>query len=130
MGNGDTLSGTFEKGLLQGDATIEYANGDRFVGKFNKGTRVQGEFRGLGGLIYTGEFKDDNANGKGNLVAGASRYDGLFEAGEFKSGEHRAADGTVYSGAYEAFRLCGSGTAKYADGSGSKHCTLVDQASS
>ena len=61
--NGDLLSGTFERGLLNGDGLIEYASGDVFRGKFVKGMRVKGEFRSKA-MSYTGEWVNDSPHGE------------------------------------------------------------------
>ena len=77
--SGDLLSGRFERGVLTGEASVDFFNGDTFRGKYVSGVRQgMGTFRS-NTLEYQGEWKDDNAHGKGKLTLGMVHYDGYFE---------------------------------------------------
>lgn len=78
-----TYEGEFVKGICEdnsGTATMVFASGDKFVGKFNNGYRTEGRYTLSDGSYFEGQFKDGNvyngkwytANGKpdGNVVNG------------------------------------------------------------
>ncbi len=98
--------GNFEKDLYQGSGSLYYSNGYKFVGVFEKGTIVKGEFfqkvkseyikapetsNGHGtklysdGHFYIGELKNGNATDKGKYYNynGELMYEGFFLNDQF-----------------------------------------------
>lgn len=116
---GDVLVGNFVGGVLTGQGTIEYANGDRFRGCFDgAGARSgPGTFESPT-LRYTGEWSEDLMHGAGELHCGpGTLFKGLFQRGAFVRGEHVRSDGARLEGTFENYSLHGHCTAVYANGS-------------
>jgi hypothetical protein len=111
---GDKFSGTFSNGeCLDSSATVEYANGDRFVGGV-VGLQRHGDGRLVyaNGDDYNGEFQDHLRHGVGLLVcANGDSYQGQWKKDKMDgSGTFTYADGTVYDGRFSNGVKHGTGT--------------------
>jgi hypothetical protein len=73
-----------ETGEVSGSGTVEWANGESFVGAVVKGKRQgKGRFNWVGGQWYEGDWVDDRAMGQGVIqFAGGNRYEGAVVDGE------------------------------------------------
>eukprot|EP00957_Ditylum_brightwellii_P040389 3056680-Ditylum_brightwellii.AAC.1 len=100
--NGDRLEGDFVRGHLTGNATINYSNGDHFVG-----TTFAGIFDGIGRLNYadgiasfSGIYKRGLKHGTGiRVFMDGARYNGDFVDGEMEGkGQMDYANGDIYFG--------------------------------
>lgn len=71
---------------MTGKGKLVYANGDTYVGGFEKGIfNGQGTFKASTGWTYTGEFKKGQADGKGVLKAKNNKvYKGTFKQGIYQ----------------------------------------------
>ena len=99
-------TGDLKEGVRDGNAKLEWSNGDYYEGEFRNGLRhgfgVMIEMKGKrkyegnwsmsqrngrgaetfpNGDIYNGEFADDLFNGQGELVTRGGRYKGSFKDG-------------------------------------------------
>jgi hypothetical protein len=83
---GDVYEGEFVNGLKDGQGTIKYVNGEKFVGTFKKGRIWSGEgyFRWENGDTYTGSWENGVMHGKGRLTNAAT---GEVLTGEFREGK-------------------------------------------
>jgi hypothetical protein len=86
--SGETMRGTFEAGLLEGEGLWIDAAGNRIEGAFHAG-RPDGHAveRRITGEIYEGAFRDGQRDGKGQLkLAGGASFDGEWRNGAEVSG--------------------------------------------
>ncbi|XP_006638614.2 MORN repeat-containing protein 2 [Lepisosteus oculatus] len=104
-----------ETGVL----TVSYVfpNGDKYDGeccKTSEGVVMRsgiGKHTAANGVIYTGQWKDDEMNGKGKL----EHPSGAFYEGEFKNnmfhgrGTYTFQNGTKYTGTFDENKLEGEG---------------------
>lgn len=95
--NGDTLEGSFEKGVVVGKSTLRRARGDVY-----KGVIVDGKREGLGsyqwaqGSRYEGEWADDMRHGQGVFTwNNGSRFEGEFRANKRYTGKFYSSNGRV-----------------------------------
>ena len=65
--------------------TINYANGDVYVGEVRNGElNGQGTYTNVDGDVYVGEFRDGIAHGEGTLTLADGRVkEGIWENGRF-----------------------------------------------
>ena len=100
---------------LNGFATRVYDDGDMsgtYVGNFVNGLRSgNGTMSYNDGRVYTGQWSNDWANGKGTGIwPNGDKYDGEFRDGLFHGyGKLTFSDGTVYEGQYSDGRANGNG---------------------
>lgn len=82
--NGDKYIGNFENGKAEGQGSFIYADGGKYIGTFKDDKfDGQGTLAYADGNKYVGEFKNDKVDGQGILTyADGSKY-----VGEFKNGE-------------------------------------------
>lgn len=143
-----TFDGKFaldnDTGLVSGDGTIAWRNGDRYIGNFNQGKRQgKGRFNWANGQWYEGEWRNDTATGKGAIgftngerydgdvlegvphgqgvmvFASGDRYAGQFHRGIFNGqGTYTWKSGSQYSGAWLMGKKQGKGRLTMTDGSG------------
>ena len=72
---------------MNGQFTVNYADGDKFVGEFKDDKKQgQGTYTYQDGRKYTGEYKNEKRDGQGSLYSkdGSIIYEGLWEKGEIK----------------------------------------------
>ncbi|KHD44487.1 hypothetical protein ACVRZD_09430 [Streptococcus hongkongensis] len=71
---------------MNGQGTLVYANGDKYVGDFKQGVfEGKGTFTSKTGWSYKGDFKKGQADGKGTLMAKNNKvYKGTFKQGIFQ----------------------------------------------
>ena len=87
--NGDIYVGELRDGQRSGHGTYTYANGDVYVGEFRGGQRNgQGTYSHANGDVYFGEFKDDKRNGQGTLTFGPGDFKGVIYVGRWRDGEY------------------------------------------
>lgn len=102
---GDTYTGAFVDGLLEGSGTYVCVKGSKYVGNFARGLfNGKGVYTSSDGYAYTGDFVDESFSGQGVVIwDNGSRYEGGFANGVF-SGEGSYWDETgelVFSGQWE-----------------------------
>ncbi len=117
---GDTLTGQFVNGLLEGDGVYETINGDVMRAPFRGGlANGQGTFQLSDGSFYEGSFVNSSVTGSGTLqMANGNHYAGEFENGMFNGeGYMQFADGSWYDGSFKNGTFEGKGYAEFADGS-------------
>ena len=69
--------------------TINYSNGDIYVGELRDGQRSgHGTYTYANGDVYVGEFKDDERNGQGTLTFGPGDFKGVIYVGRWRDGEY------------------------------------------
>ena len=67
--NGDRYEGEFEYNGMHGTGTLNYANGEKYIGSWVGGKkRGHGVYYWPNGKRYEGEFKDDKKHGIGSLI--------------------------------------------------------------
>jgi hypothetical protein len=82
-----TLAACIEGDCLNGQGTITYSSGTKYVGGFKDGNfNGQGIITYSSGKKYVGEFKDGKKHGQGTMT----HSDGEQYAGEWKNGKIRA----------------------------------------
>jgi hypothetical protein len=130
-----------EGDCVNGQGTMLYATGHRYIGGFKDGVRHgegvllmpgkrkiegvwveneirQGKFTGFDGTVYEGQWAFRERNGQGTLTY----PDGRKYVGEFKDGQRhgkgtmRWPDGRTYVGDYKHGTRTGHGTMTYPDG--------------
>eukprot|EP01129_Flabellula_baltica_P016991 TRINITY_DN927_c0_g2_i2.p1 TRINITY_DN927_c0_g2~~TRINITY_DN927_c0_g2_i2.p1 ORF type:complete len:1091 (-),score=302.30 TRINITY_DN927_c0_g2_i2:16-3288(-) len=116
--NGRSYTGTFDFGKKVGHGTLTWENGDNYVGEWNF-DRMFGQ--GVltlkqQGLVYTGNFMDDQMHGTGTLKGDNYLYEGEWKAGQrHGTGTEKNLSGT-YVGDWEFDRKTGKGKFTSADG--------------
>lgn len=148
VADGTTYRGRFEldpnSGLPTGSGTVEWTNGDRYVGRIVAGLRQgKGRFDWRGGQWYDGDWRDNLASGRGVLFfANGNRYEGEVRNGQphgrgnlvFPGGDRYSGDfadglfhgqgsyvwksGSRYDGQWALGRKAGQGRLTQSDGSG------------
>lgn len=106
---GDCIKGN----CIDGQGTLTWANGDKYVGIFKDGSRTgQGTWTGADGNKYTGEFKDGKFNGQGTYTwPNGNKYEGEFKNGKFTGqGTYTWPNGNTYVGELKDGKLIGQGT--------------------
>ena len=116
---GTILTGTFNKWLLEGPGTIEYADGSKYVGNFKKDLlHGQGTMEYADGGKYVGEWKEDYYHGKGRReYADGGYYDGEFDMDYYNGlGTMVYQNGDKYEGKWKKDYKHGQGTYEWSDG--------------
>lgn len=117
----DKYEGEFVQGLPQGKGTYTWADGERFVGFFDKGIpqiphsgcyvadlRLRGR--------YQGACQNGKAHGRGKAT-GIDTYEGEFSNGLTQGqGTYIWSNGDRYIGQFKAGQANGRGVMKYVDG--------------
>jgi hypothetical protein len=118
--SGVVVEGTFVAGRVNGEATMSYTDGSKYVGPLSRRNEPQGKGRKTyaNGGIYEGEFVDGVEQGQGTMTSpDGGSYKGAFLAGDFNGeGEMHYADGGTYVGGFRAGKRQGHGTLHSADG--------------
>jgi hypothetical protein len=118
--SGIVVEGTFVAGRVNGEATMRYTDGSKYVGPLSRRNEPQGKGRKTyaNGGIYEGEFVDGLEQGQGTMTSpDGGSYQGAFLAGDFNGeGEMHYADGGTYVGGFRAGKRQGHGTLHSADG--------------
>ena len=75
--NGDSYVGGFSEGVLHGNGVYLWVNGDKYEGQFIDGRKHGiGNIKYSAGEEYTGEFKNDKPHGSGEcLISNVKRID-------------------------------------------------------
>ncbi len=90
----DIYTGGFKAGLMHGQGTYTYANGDKYIGEWKDNRRNgQGTYTYANGDKYIGEYKNSKMHGEGTYTfANGEVWDGEWENDEFVSGKEYAAN--------------------------------------
>lgn len=133
-----------QSGAVSGTGTVEWTNGERYVGTLVNGRKHgKGRFEWVGGQWYEGDWVEDQAVGYGVIrFAGGNRYEGAVKDGEpsgrgsqvFPSGDRYTGDfqrgvfhgqgsyvwknGNRYEGAWNMGRKHGQGRLTWSSGDG------------
>ena len=119
-GAASTLEASAEGASTAMEKTIQYRNGDTYIGHVdNDGQRDgKGILRKKNGDVYEGQFKDGMLHGEGKYTwADGDVYDGQFIGGmRHGEGKYTSADGDVYDGEFRYDFRHGKGKMKFKDG--------------
>ncbi len=117
----DMYEGEFVQGLPHGKGTYTWADGERFVGSFDKGIPqiphsgcyvADPRLRGR----YQGACQNNKAHGRGKAT-GIDTYEGEFNNGLTEGqGTYVWSNGDRYIGQFKAGQANGRGVMKYVDG--------------
>lgn len=108
-----------KSGAVSGSGTVEWANGERFVGSLVDGRREgKGRFEWPGGQWYEGNWSDDKATGQGVIqYVGGNRYEGAVVDGEPQGkGSLVFPSGDRYTGEFVRGVFHGQGTYAWKNG--------------
>lgn len=118
-----TYRGTFAldraSGAVTGNGTVEWTNGERYVGALVNGRKHgKGRFEWVGGQWYEGDWVDDQAVGYGVIrFAGGNRYEGAVKDGEPNGrGTQIFPSGDRYTGDFSRGVFHGQGTYAWKNG--------------
>ncbi len=118
--NGMSYHGDLVNGLLQGNAVLEDASGERYSGFFVDGMmQGQGTYTdGIGGH-YTGAFVDGSIHGEGVYTYfDESKYAGFFKKGtRYGRGKLTYTNGDLYEGEFSEGFMHGEGRFVFHDSS-------------
>lgn len=107
-------------GLISGEGTVSWRNGDRYTGQVSNGKRQgKGRFTWANGQWYDGEWRNDIATGKGSIgFTSGDRYEGdVVEGTPHGQGTMNFASGDRYSGQLHKGIFNGQGTYTWKSGS-------------
>ena len=111
--NGNEYIGELRDGMPHGYGELCYKNGERFIGYFEKGKRINGLHIFKNRDFYEGEFKNDEINGYGRYFYALNygeQYFGDFKNGKFHGdGMYYYANGDFYFGDFKNGRFHGDG---------------------
>ena len=117
--HGGTYIGKLEGGRRDGQAIMNYRNGDKYNGEWHRDRKQgHGVYIFADGRQYRGEWKADNYEGRGVY----KRLDGQTYDGEWKAdkkdghGYYSWPDGQTYEGAFKANKKHGHGVYTWPDG--------------
>lgn len=116
--NGDSYTGQWVKGRPNGEGIREYTNGNRYEGEFKDGLKEgYGVFYYAYGDRYEGEWVDDQREGNGTYYwKDGSRYEGEWVDGQREgSGINYYASGDHYEGEWVDDQREGNGTYYWKD---------------
>ncbi|KAL4431868.1 hypothetical protein ABPG74_012680 [Tetrahymena malaccensis] len=121
--------GEFEQGIVQGSGIIIHSNGDIYEGNFkNFAADKYGEFKGVNGEQYKGQWQNDQKHGRGVYQDQLYKYEGDFERG-IKQGQGTLEfyDVFKYKGSFQNNMFEGNGELEYLDGSKRKYIGEFNQ---
>jgi len=107
FGDKDTnpiYKGNVENGEPNGQGTLIFPDGERYVGEWNSGSfNGQGTYTFSNGGKYEGEFKYGERNGQGkSTFPNGEKYEGEHKDGEFNGqGTYTYIDGRKYLGEWK-----------------------------
>lgn len=120
--NGDNYVGDIINGQRQGDGTYTFKNGDIYTGTFDKGQfDGNGTYTTDGGDIYEGTFLNSEAAGQGTgtfiSIPNIQSYNGIWQ-NNCPNGRGRLNfdSGDYYDGQFENGRFHGKGAMYYTNG--------------
>ncbi|GAB2891394.1 hypothetical protein GCM10027046_20230 [Uliginosibacterium flavum] len=108
-----------KSGVITGQVTISWDNGDRFSGRMISGKRQgPGKFEWANGQSYEGDWRDDMPDGRGSQIfASGDRYEGDMKAGVPEGfGSYSDKAGNRYEGNWQAGLKHGKGKYQWANG--------------
>jgi hypothetical protein len=108
-----------KQGTVSGEGSVEWANGDRFLGRVVAGQRQgYGRFVWASGQSYQGDWRDDQAIGRGQILfADGGRYQGDVQAGlPHGQGSYSIPNGNSYEGSWQNGLRHGPGRLSFASG--------------
>ena len=100
VGEKDTYpeyKGEVENGVPNGQGTITFPNGEKYVGEFKDWNyHGKGELTLSDGIKYVGQFKNGKPHGQGTLTwSDGEKYVGEFKDGEMWNGTLYDKDGNI-----------------------------------
>jgi len=101
---GEFKDGFFEDRQPNGQGTITYPNGRKYVGEYKDGERNgQGTLTWSNGKKYVGEWKDGEMSGQGTKTwTNGDMYEGEFKDGKYDGqGTYTWSDGRKYVGEWK-----------------------------
>jgi hypothetical protein len=123
--DGGFVAGKFDTSKTNKDATVQYDNGDRYVGPMKNSMRngKKGRMTFAIGGSYDGMWSDDKRDGEGNQTdADGGVYNGEWEddkrhtTSKKATGKQTYANGDTYEGKWEDDMRHGTGKQTFADG--------------
>ena len=75
--------GTFNHGVLEGDASQSFANGDTFKGTIKRNEYEEGEYIWKEGEKYKGTFKNEKPY-SGTYYNVSGNIEGVYDKGKYK----------------------------------------------
>jgi hypothetical protein len=117
--DGSVYHGEVERGRLQGEGRLDWANGNWLLASFKNGlAEGLGEQLFVNGTHYRGRFHHGLYEGQGQLTFPGGRYEGTFHKGLYHGkGVLESNDGWRYEGDFLSGRMQGRGSRSESDGS-------------
>ncbi|SEQ05667.1 Uncharacterized conserved protein [Pseudomonas lutea] len=117
--DGSVYHGDVERGRLQGEGRLDWANGNWLRASFRDGlAEGLGEQFFVDGTRYRGRFHHGLYEGQGQLTSPSGRYEGSFHRGMYHGkGVLESSDGWRYEGDFFEGRMQGRGARTESDGS-------------
>lgn len=110
--DGGVYRGELVEGVLQGEGSIKWGNGERYEGQFLDGQYSgRGRFTATDGSFYRGEFLNGRFHGQGEQrFADGAHYVGQFKSGLFDGQGFYDVNGSRYSGEFIKGEFTGMGS--------------------
>ncbi|KAJ9452203.1 Phosphatidylinositol 4-phosphate 5-kinase 2 [Diplonema papillatum] len=120
--NGDTYTGHWVHGAIDGRGVYAYASGAKYEGDFKAQQRHgTGKYRSRNGDVYVGQWSGGKRMGQGEMTYAvcdgvAEKYSGAFRANKRSGpGRYWYGNGDVYDGTWLNDEKHGEGTLQYKD---------------
>jgi hypothetical protein len=117
--NGGKYVGSFKDGKIEGKGMLIFGNGDKYIGEWqNQQRQGKGRLTFTNGDLYFGDFEKNNLQGTGRMqFANGDVYEGQWLNGKPNgTGKYVFSEGNVYEGEIKDGFLEGIGTMRYKDG--------------
>jgi len=104
------VSGSIDRGLLQGPGRLTWEDGSRYEGEFSRSTlHGNGEYVWPSGDVYRGEWRDGKRNGTGTYVSSGNSHSSLVRQDALKALGLPSARCMRYCGEWEGDVMVGRG---------------------